>query len=938
MADEITNIEIQISHREGNIELSGPKRLKRTVQSYSVKAVSAVLAGAMVLGGAGAAFADNSSTGASVAAATPQTAATASGIFSDVKTGFWAEKHIYKLATQGIVVGNNGLFRPGDSVTQQEAVLMALRFMKLQGNVNTSNEVALPNDFVVTNYYKPYVILAFQQGLLDKTTEMAADNLKSSWGERKASREWVAELLIRALGQSASASAAASRPTGFADDAKVSANKRGYINTAVELGLANGLTGNRFDPQGAVTRAQLATFFSRAEGHNTLEYDNTFKGTVSSLKDGKLGLYSNGSTLEFTLNANTAYFTSTSENRISLNEIQPYTKVTVIGATYSAAYVELTDPAVQVEQAEGVFTKLTPGIIWVDSANGYDQYPYDAGTAFLDVNGTVIQPASITAGSKLTLLRETFTGSRKVVKVQVTSGIVNKTAKGTVQSVDTAAKSIAFKNADGTVETFKWEEGTTLFSSQSSIIQPAELKAGAAVSYTIKDNTIRSVEVTSGVERVVKGFIYELTDSTIVYQKSDGTREVNLLAATPAIVIPNAVSPVIGDLIADKTGGDNVQLTLNSSDQVIKVEVLSRQIEQYAAATVVDYNTKTQYLTFTDNNGKAHVVKMDEKTKMSYGGLITTSLTTMGSRLVENRKIDVTSINERAMSVELTTKYSGTLTAINTSARTIVFKLGNGQLLTMSYPQAIEMFGKSGAVITDVPLNVPVTAVLASNQELISVLRVNGSSQFEIATINAGTNKMTVKLEGGSNSSELNLVNVPLTNEAGQKIALTELKAGDFVNLGFDGSTPLSLQSVKQVAGQVTAVDAAAGTFTVKDYTGASQPFTAGSGVRILRDGVTTNALSGLTTADRVLARKDASGVMIISVFSQLNRTFARYESATNEILTKRATLNDNYKFGLAPNVYIHQGDTTLPVQSLKENDNIIMYFNNGKVVEIVKQ
>ncbi|WP_083677886.1 S-layer homology domain-containing protein [Paenibacillus sp. FSL R7-0337] len=937
MADEITNIEIQMSHREGNTELSGPKRLKRTVQSYSVKAVSAVLASAMVLGGAGAAFADNSSTGAAVAAVSSQTAATGSGIFSDVKTGFWAEKHIYKLATQGIVVGNNGLFRPGDSVTQQEAVLMALRFMKLQGNVNTSTEVALPNDFVVTNYYKPYVILAFQHGLLDKTTEMAADNLKSSWGERKASREWVAELLIRALGQSASASAAASRPTGFADDAKVSANKRGYINTAVELGLANGLTGNRFDPQGAVTRAQLATFFSRAEAHNSLEYDNTFKGTVSSLKDGKLGLYTNGSTLEFTLNANTAYYTSTSENRISLNEIQPYTKVTVIGATYSAAYVELTDPAVQVEQAEGVFTKHTPGIIWVDSANGYDQYPYDSDTAFLDVNGAVIQPASITAGSKLTLLRETFTGSRKVVKVQVTSGIVNKTAKGTVQSVDTAAKSITFKNADGTVETFKWEDGTTLFSSPNSIIQPAELKAGAAVSYTIKDNTIRSVEVSSGVERVVKGFIYELTDSTIVYQKSDGTREVNLLAA-PAIVIPNAVSPVIADLIADKTSGDNVQLTLNGSDQVTKIEVLSRQIEQYAAATVVDYNTKTQYLTFTDNNGKAHVVKMDEKTKMTYGGLITTSLTTMGAKLAENRKIDVTSINERAMSVELTTKYSGTLTAINTSTRTIVFKLGNGQLLTMSYPQAIEMFGKSGAVITDVPLNVPVTAVLASNQELISVLRVNGSSQFEIATINAGTNKMTVKLEGGSNSSELNLVNVPLTNEAGQKIALTELKAGDFVNLSFDGSTPLSLQTVKQVAGQVTAVDAAAGTFTVKDYTGASQPYTAGSGVRILRDGVTTNALSGLTTADRVLVRKDATGVVIISVFSQLNRTFARYESATNEIYTKRATLNENNKFGLALNVYIHQGDTTLPVQSLKENDNIIMYFNNDKVVEIVKQ
>lgn len=40
----------------------------------------------------------------------------------------------------------------------------------------------------------------------------------------------------------------------------MSANKRGYINVAVDLKLANGLDGNRFDPQGAVTRAQLATF------------------------------------------------------------------------------------------------------------------------------------------------------------------------------------------------------------------------------------------------------------------------------------------------------------------------------------------------------------------------------------------------------------------------------------------------------------------------------------------------------------------------------------------------------------------------------------------------------------------------------------------------------------------------------------------------------
>lgn len=140
-----------------------------------------MLAGAIAFGGAGTAFAETAVTPSATSTTTTQTAAAASSIFSDVKTGFWAEKHIYKLASQGIVVGNNGLFRPGDSVTQQEAVLMALRFMKLQDNVDSATDVVLPTNFEVNNYYKPYVVLAFQSGLLDKTAEMAADNLKTSW-------------------------------------------------------------------------------------------------------------------------------------------------------------------------------------------------------------------------------------------------------------------------------------------------------------------------------------------------------------------------------------------------------------------------------------------------------------------------------------------------------------------------------------------------------------------------------------------------------------------------------------------------------------------------------------------------------------------------------------------------------------------------------------
>jgi hypothetical protein len=177
-----------------------------------------------------------------------------------------------------------------------------------------------------------------------------------------------------------------------------------------------------------------------------------------------------------------------------------------------------------------------------------------------------------------------------------------------------------------------------------------------------------------------------------------------------------------------------------------------------------------------------------------------------------------------------------------------------------------------------------------------------------------------------------------MTNEAGQTITVSDLKAGDFVNVKFEGSSALSIQAVKVSVGQVAALDTTASTLTVKDFTGASQTYSTAGGVKIIRDGVTTTALSNITTADRVEVRKDADGSMVVRVLTALSRTFSRVESGTNELQVKRTNLSDPYRYSFAANVYIHQGDTTLSVQSLKENDNIIMYFNNDVIVEIVKQ
>ncbi|WP_150273666.1 S-layer homology domain-containing protein [Paenibacillus tepidiphilus] len=919
--------------------MSGQKKLKPTLKSYTSKVASAALAGAMVFGGAGAAFADTAAAAqTSQTAQSTQTTTTAApaGAFSDVKTGFWAEKHIYKLAAQGIVVGNNGLFRPGDSVTQQEAVLMALRFMKLTGNVDTSTNVVLPANFEVSNYYKPYVVLALQQGLLDKSTEMAESNLKTAWGTRKASREWVAELLVRSLGKTADASSVATLPTGFADDAKVSASKRGYINTAVKLGLANGLDGNRFDPQGAVTRAQLATFLSRAEAQHSIVYDNTVSGTISSLQGNQMKVYHNGAESTFNLGAGTAYFTSASETRISLGDLKPYTKVTVIGATYNAAYVEVTDGTVQLETLEGTFAKIAQGTIWLDTPAGYDQYVYDANTVFVDVNGATITPVSIAADSKVSLQRETYSGDRKLVKVQVTSGIVNKTAAGTIQSIDLATKSLTFKTASGTSETFKWEDGAAIFKAQSSVLQASDLKVGAAVNYTIKNNMILSVDVTSGTERVVEGLLNEVTNSSLVYKKADGTREAKLLANLPAVVIPEITGATINDLMADAKSGDTVRLTLNSSDQVTRIEVIARKVVQHTGASVLSYNSKTLMLTYMDSAGKAHLVQLDKDTKLAYDGVAAPSLEGIATRLTEGRKVNVTALEERAQLVEISTQYTGTLTSSSVPTNTFVLKLAGNQSLTLPLPQSVDLFGKKTATISDIPVGSQVTAYLGGNQSIVTIVRAVSSAQLQITAVNAANNQLTVT--GTAGNFVFNTLAVKLLNEAGQSITLSDLKAGDYINVNFLGSNPTSIQAVKVSAGAVTAVDAAAGTLTVKDYAGATQTLSVGTAVKIVRDGATATSLSSLTTADRVEVRKDVDGSTTIRVFAQQSKVFWKMDGSSL-LLAKRSSASDtNYQFTLSPNVYIHQGDTTLSVQSLKENDNIIMYLHNNVVVEIVKQ
>lgn len=907
--------------------------LRHSKHVHSKKVVSAVMAGLIAFGGgASIVSADEEAANATTANA-PQTAI---NVFSDVNAGYWGEKYIYQLAAQGIVTGNNGKFRPNDPVTQQEAVTMAIRFLSMQDQLS-SGAATLPTNVKVNDYFTKYVELAFQQNLLDKQKESGYTDEKVIWGAQKASREWITEVLVRSIGRTAEANAAKNKATGFADNAKISPERLGYVNVAVELGLAKGVNGNKFDPQGAVTRAQLATFFSRAQAYITTNYENQYKGSIASIENGKLELYADGKLNSFKLDSSTAYFASDSEKRLQFSDINPYTQAVVVANNGTAAYVEITDPTQQVERFDRTYARLSPNnVIWLDTGSTFEELSYEPSTVFLDQNGIQIDPKTLAAGSLLTIERETYSPQKKIVSIRVKSGLVNKTGAGVVQNVDTANKRVTLKDSTGYEDTYTWDDATVI-RYQNQILSPAELKNGYTVNFTVKNSILQSVEVTQSVDRTVQAMLYSVEENgkTITYKRSGSTQlETKFLAEKPEIIMSGVAKPVLSDLLADAVSGDQVTLTINGEEKITKIEVTGRQMEQLDAVTIVNYDAKTHWLTVKDVNNQPRVIILDDKTKLeSSNG---TTLDKVEPLLGAGRKVSVSLIGTRALSLEVVYKVEGKISSINTAKKVISIVAANGKVEEIPYNSTllVEIFGKSNASLADVRVGDEVSAQLSTNQDYLQSLKLKTSAQFEVVFTEPTKNRIRVKANGAT--SDIYTDKATLTGDSGQAILLADLRPGTLVNITLQGLTAISVAEVKLTLGEVTSLDASGNVLTVKDHSGNSQTLGVSGGVKVVKNGSTASNLSTLTQGDRVEIRKDIQGVTIIQVLEKIERAF--WQANNTEIQVKRKSINDNYRFTLSDKVFVHQGDTTLSVQSLKENDNIVLYLNNGVVVEIVKQ
>ncbi|ENZ39384.1 hypothetical protein HMPREF1085_05393 [Enterocloster bolteae 90A9] len=175
-------------------------------------------------------------------------------VFNDI-SGHWAEEHILFVASRGLLNGTgNSQFSPNTGMTRG---MFVTALGRLAGIDPASYQSGKFNDVAVTAYYAPYVNWAAQTGIVNGTTDTTFSP------DSRITREQMAVMMANYADKLGYELPATLEAVTFVDNASISSWSAEAVKAMQQAGILAGKDGNRFDPQGTATRAEVATVLHR---------------------------------------------------------------------------------------------------------------------------------------------------------------------------------------------------------------------------------------------------------------------------------------------------------------------------------------------------------------------------------------------------------------------------------------------------------------------------------------------------------------------------------------------------------------------------------------------------------------------------------------------------------------------------------------------------
>ncbi len=168
--------------------------------------------------------------------------------------GHWGAEYVYELYNIGVVNGTDDhIFSPDAKVTRGMLVTILGRVYGINPNLYIESGFA---DVDITQWYGPYVGWAHQVGIVDGFDD---NTFKPN---NYVTREQMALIFMRFAAHTG-VTLFESVAESFTDEAEISPWALDAVRYAQRTGLINGKDGNRFDPTGTATRAEMCTVTSR---------------------------------------------------------------------------------------------------------------------------------------------------------------------------------------------------------------------------------------------------------------------------------------------------------------------------------------------------------------------------------------------------------------------------------------------------------------------------------------------------------------------------------------------------------------------------------------------------------------------------------------------------------------------------------------------------
>ena len=174
--------------------------------------------------------------------------------FTDI-TGHWAADNILFVASRGLLSGTSDTtFSPGTGMTRG---MFVTALGRLAGINPDSYQTGKFTDVKADAYYAPYVNWAAQNGIVEgvTSTTFAPDT--------NINREQMAVIMKNYAAKLGYDLPQTLKAVTFADNTQISSWAKDAVKSMQQAGILAGKNGNKFDPKGITTRAEVATVLRR---------------------------------------------------------------------------------------------------------------------------------------------------------------------------------------------------------------------------------------------------------------------------------------------------------------------------------------------------------------------------------------------------------------------------------------------------------------------------------------------------------------------------------------------------------------------------------------------------------------------------------------------------------------------------------------------------